>query len=84
MRCLFSLFFSVVCSCLCMYKIGGVTKLKVSHKRIYFIQAKTPHSNTRVFCFTLTGRAELKQHLVRLSCATVQTVHIVGSSVIVS
>ncbi len=31
------LFFSVLCRCLCMYKICRVTKLKVSHKRIYSI-----------------------------------------------
>ncbi len=36
MRFLVFLFFSVcLCSCLCMYAIWRVTKLKVSHKRIY-------------------------------------------------
>ncbi len=37
MRFLVFLFFSVLCSCLCMYKICRVTKLKVYYKRIYSI-----------------------------------------------
>ncbi len=54
MQFLVFLFFSVLCSCLCMYKICRVTKLKVSHKKDLFYlkekadqdRAKTAHSNT--------------------------------------